>query len=96
MGLWISARRALLRLVEDDAAGILQRVKALQQVEHPPLILLRRLLVESKTPRAKPVPAKLKAVATLKYAREIELRRMRKLQKRQDKTQGSVTNALGI
>jgi hypothetical protein len=94
MGLFITAERALWRLIENEDAGIMQRVRALQQAKRPPLILLRRLIVDSKTPRTKPVPAKLKALATLRYAQEFELRRLRRLKKVQQNKPSD--NALGI
>lgn len=94
MGLWMSKHTALSRLVEDDSAPIMARVRALRQIDHPELAMLRRLLVQSKTPRKKPVPGKLAALATLKYAREIELKRIRKLQK--PHSSKSNANALGI
>jgi hypothetical protein len=93
MGRLMSGRCALLRLIEDEAAPIGMRFRALQEVEHPPLKLLQRLLVEKETPRSKPVPAKLKALAALKHAREMELRKIRKLQKGLPSKQA---NALGI
>ncbi len=80
MALLMSKQTALTRLVEDDDAPVMARVRALQQIEHPELAVLRRLLVNSKT-RQKPVPSKLKAVAALAYAQEMELRNIRKARK---------------
>ncbi len=80
MGRWMSTRTALTRLVEDDDAPTMKRVRALSLIAHPELSLLRRLLVASKT-RQKPVPSKLKAVAALAYAQEMELRNIRKARK---------------
>ncbi len=77
MGFWMSERCALSRLVEDEAAPIMARVRALEQIEHPQLAVLRRLLVNSKT-RKTPVPSKLRAVAALAYAKEMGLRERRK------------------
>ena len=44
---------ALARLAEDDQAPVMARVQALRQLVHPPLCLLRRLLVDSakRTPQ---------------------------------------------
>jgi hypothetical protein len=95
MSLWMKPEAALLRLVEDDGAGIMQRVRALQKVAHPPRALLRRLLAEPKTPRKHPIPSKLRAVATEKYVREMELRRQRQLTKKQQEGTGD-DNALGV
>ncbi len=81
MGLWMRKQTALARLVEDEAAPIMARVRALEQIEHPALAMLRRLIVESRTPRNKPTPAKLRATAALRYAREWEARQKRKRQK---------------
>lgn len=90
-------RIALLRLVEDEEAPIMPRVRALEKVPHPPLALLRRLLVEPETPRSKPVPSKLRAVATHVYWREMELRRIRKESaKKKQGAGGGSGNALGI
>lgn len=93
MGMLMKPEAALLRLVEDDDAPIMARVRALEKVPHPPLALLRRLLVVSETPREKPVPSKLLAVATHAYFREMQIRRIRKEAK---KAQGTGGNALGI
>jgi hypothetical protein len=82
---------ALSRLVEDDSAPIGARVKALEQLKHPALCMLRRLLV-STSKRTKPVPSKLLAVATLKYAQEVQLRKIRGAMKGRKHE----TNALGI
>lgn len=85
MGKWINPDNALLRVVMDENAPIMARVRALEQVAHPPLIYLRRLLVQPKVPRKKPVPSKLLAVAAFKYKQEYELRRIRRLQRPQGK-----------
>ncbi len=58
---------ALARTVEDERLSALVRYKALEQLEHPPMELLRRLLVRSKK-RKKPLPGRLVALASLKYA----------------------------
>lgn len=81
MGLFSKPDCVLLRLVLDEKAPIMARVRALEAIEHPPLIALRSLLVQPKTPRKKPVPSKLTAVAAFKYKQEYELRRTRKLHK---------------
>jgi len=76
MSFWMKPESALLRVVEDDQAPIMARVKALKQVENPPRTLLRRLLLEPKTPRKKPIPSKLRAVAALKYAQLCQRKQM--------------------
>lgn len=83
---------ALTRLVKDEDAPIGKRVQALKLLTHPELRMLRELLYEPKTPRAKPVPIKLKALAAIRYKQEMELRKVRKLH-RAEKAGG---NALGI
>jgi hypothetical protein len=88
---FMSVSTALARLVEDDAAPVGSRVRALRQLDHPPLALLRRLLVD--TTRTVPIPSRLKAVATLAYARELQLRKHRP---RKRKSADSLVNALGI
>jgi hypothetical protein len=93
MSIWMKPEAALLRLAEDNDAPVGSRVRALKLVLHPPLSLLRRLLVEPKTPREKEIPSRLRAAATLIYAKEMALRRIRKQHK---KEQGAETNALGI
>ena len=95
MGMWMQPKSALTRLVEDDEAPIMARCRALQQIDHPELAVLRRLLVETKT-RKKPVPSRLKAIASLAYARELELKKMRKRQKAQATQPTQSDNALGI
>lgn len=86
------ATTALARLVEDDGAPVGSRVRALRQLDDPPLSMLRRLLVESAK-RTVPVPARLKAVAALAYARELQLRKHRPHKR---KTAEHSANALGI
>jgi len=87
---------ALARLVEDQDAPIMARCEALKQLAHPPRCLLRRLLVNTDK-RPKPVPAKLKAIATLAYVRETQLRKLRKIANGGRKAaQDSQPNALGI
>lgn len=91
MGYWMKPESALLRVVEDPKAPIMQRVKALKQVENPPRALLRRLLLEPKTPRAKPIPSKLRAVAALKYAQQCQRKKIA-----QQKPKPVEANPLGI
>jgi hypothetical protein len=67
---------ALARLVEDDGAPVGLRVRALRALNHPTLVLLRRLLVDTAT-RTVPVPSRLKAIAALKFASEVEFRKVR-------------------
>jgi len=81
---------ALLRVVEDDGAPIMKRVRALEMVENAPMALLRRLLLEPKTPRKKPIPSKLRAVAALKYAKQLARK------KKSEKTKNVGDNPLGI
>ena len=81
---------ALARLVEDNAP-VRARVKALEQLTHPPLCLLRRLLVDTSK-RTKPVPSKVMAVAALKYAHEIQLKKIRMAKT----AKASSPNLLGI
>jgi hypothetical protein len=83
---------ALARLVEDANAPVGARVRALRQLDHPSLALLRRLLVDTAK-RAVPVPSRLFAVATLAYARELQLRKHRPSKR---KSADSSINALGI
>lgn len=82
---------ALSRVVEDENAPVALRCAALQQIQRPTLALLRRILVDTEA-RTKPVPSRLKAIAALAYAREIQLRKLRP--RRTQKTQD--VNALGI
>jgi hypothetical protein len=94
MSKFMNPDTALKRLVEDDAAPVGSRVRALRQLAHPPLCLLRRLLVDTAK-RTKPVPSRLLAIAALKYAFEVEVRKLKrkgghKLGK------GDEPNALGI
>lgn len=94
MGLFMSKDTALARVVEDDRCPVMQRVKALEQMDHPQLKMLRSLIVESKTPRKTEVPPKLKALASMRYVQELHLRHLRKLQRTQAKKYSN--NALGI
>jgi hypothetical protein len=88
MGWFMLPEEALARVVADEKAPIKSRVTALEMIEHPPLELLRRLLVketpnrrkQDKTrPLRKSVPSKLQAVAAIKYAREVRLRQGKKV-----------------
>jgi hypothetical protein len=47
MSKFMSVAAELKRLVEDENAPCAARVLALKQIEHPPLCLLRRLLVKN-------------------------------------------------
>ena len=81
---------ALARLVEDTGAPVGLRVQALRKISHPTLAMLRRLLVEGTDHTA---PSRLRAVAALAFAREIELRYHRP---RKRKSANGSINALGI
>ncbi|MGD0181622.1 MAG: hypothetical protein ABSC15_17560 [Terriglobales bacterium] len=93
---FMQPRTALARLVEDEEAPVGARCRALRQLAHPPLLLLRRLLVDTAK-RTKPVPARLRAIAALAFAHEVQLRKVkasfRGRKQKQDKTS---SNALGI
>jgi hypothetical protein len=84
---------ALARTVRDDDVPVMLRYKALQALAHPPLDLLRELLVRTKH-REKPVPKKLVALASLKYAEECQRRDVRLERRRRHG--GSKGKALGI
>jgi hypothetical protein len=86
---YMLASTALARLVENENASPNARCDALRQLDHPPLALLRRLLVESDK-RFTPVPVRLKSLATLKYARELGLRKLK------PKRKAVESNSLGI
>jgi hypothetical protein len=94
MSKFMSPRSALVRLVEDDEAPVGLRVQALKQIEHPPLVMLRRLLVETSK-RTTPVPARLRALATIRYVREVAFRKIRSAKAKAAQNQPS-TNSLGI
>lgn len=83
---------ALARTVEDEGLSVPLRYKALEQLEHPPMELLRRLLVRSKKRQTVP-PNRLVALASLKYAVEIKRKNARREFKRIKKIGH---NALGI
>lgn len=86
------ASTVLSRLIEDEEASIGARCAALKQLDRPALTLLRRLLVDTDK-RTTPVPARLKAIAALKYARELQLRN---LKPRKRKETAASANPLGI
>jgi hypothetical protein len=93
MSKFMSPRSALVRLVEDSEAPIGLRVQALKQIAHPPLVMLRRLIVDTSK-RTSPVPAKLRALATIRYASEVAFRKIKAGKpKAQDEPHA---NALGI
>ena len=76
MAKFMSAATALARLAEDDAAPPHARCDALRQLSHPPLALLRRLLVDSDK-RTTPIPSRLKSIAALAYAKELAVRKLK-------------------
>jgi hypothetical protein len=92
---FMSPETALRRLVEDTAAPVLARCEALRQLAHPPLCLLRRLLVDTSK-RAEPVPARLRAIAALAYAREVQLRKHQPAKTGRRQQQEKPSNALGV
>jgi len=92
---FMNVSTALQRLVEDDAAPVGARVKALRQLDHPPLTLLRRLLVDTAK-RTVPVPSRLKAIAALKFAHEVQFRKGRKAARVEPRQKKNSANALGI
>jgi hypothetical protein len=77
MAEFMSAETALHRLAEDDAAPVGARMRALRGLPHPSLKMLMRLLVDTKK-RKRPVPAKIRALAALRYAEEIRLQNVRR------------------
>jgi hypothetical protein len=89
----MSPRSALIRVVEDEEAPTGLRVRALQEIAHPPLVMLRRLIVDTST-RTTPVPARLRAYATIRYAHEVAFRKLKP--KRVKPSANQPTNALGI
>ena len=107
MAKFMSPETALARTVEDEKAPIMARYRALQQLAHPSLNMLRRLLVQHKegskasknANRKKPVPPRILALAALRYAEEIKLQNFRREQQLMQKKDGASTtsqNALGI
>ena len=93
MAKFMRPETALARLAEDEHAPIRARVQALQQLTHPPLCMLRRLLAETSK-RIKPVPSKIRALAALKYAQESEYRKLNAAKAKVQVKQSA--NALGI
>ena len=93
MAKFMRPETALARLAEDEHAPIRARVQALQQLTHPPLCMLRRLLAETSK-RVKPVPSKIRALAALKYAQESEYRKLNAAKAKVQVKQSG--NALGI
>lgn len=95
MSKFMSPRSALARLVEDEEAPVNLRAQALEQLVHPPLCLLRRLIVDTSK-RTTPVPAKLRAVATIRYAHEVAFRKIKAAKVRTQDNNQPGSNALGI
>ena len=96
MAEFMAPETALSRLVEDDAAPVGARIRALRELPHPSVKMLMRLLVETKQ-RKRPVPAKIRALAALRYSEEIRLQNVRRIM-RAAATPGNPSsgNALGI
>ena len=84
---------ALSRLVENEGASVGDRVRALRMLEHPPLLMLRRLLHRSRT-QPNRVPPRLLAAASLAFVRETAFRKHRP--PKAPKPDGPSSNALGI
>jgi hypothetical protein len=78
MAEFMSAETALSRLVEDDAAPVGARMRALRELPHPSLKMLMRLLVNTKK-RKRPIPAKIRALAALRYGEEMRLQNVRRI-----------------
>jgi hypothetical protein len=92
----MSADYVLRAVVDDEAAPTKMRCDALRQLEHPPLLLLRRLLVETAK-RTKPVPSRLRALAALAYAREVKFRKAEAaVRPKRQQADNDTPNALGI
>lgn len=101
MSKFMSAEIALQRLVGDTQAPVLARCEALRQLARPPLSMLRRLLVIPRSAvelakRKRPVPARLRAIATLKYTHELQLRKTTPGRSGRRQTEDTASNALGI
>jgi len=67
MSKFMRPETALQRLVEDDHAPAKSRCEALRQLKNPPINMLRRMLARTAK-RKKPLPARLRALAALRYA----------------------------
>jgi hypothetical protein len=77
MAEFMSVVTALHRLVEDDSAPVGARMRALRELPHPSLKMLMRLLVDTKK-RKRPIPAKIRALAALRYSEEMHLQNARR------------------
>ena len=75
---------ALTRTVADEDVPVMLRYKALQALPHPSLDLLRSLIVRKRS-RKKPVPRKLVALASLRYAEECKRRDARLAMKKRER-----------
>jgi len=93
MARYMTPRMARAKIVEDSSAPLKIRIAALREIHRPPLAMLRRLIVDSKT-RAVPVPPRLKALALMRYVQEVEKRKIRTGNGR--KSSKVPDNALGI
>ena len=94
---YMSVSTALSRLVEDDQALLADRIRALKQLEHPRLVMLRRLLHRPNRTSPPLAPPRLVAVAALAYAREVGYRKAKAKIKPARKPDGQKqSNALGI
>jgi hypothetical protein len=97
MSKWMSPETALSRVIENADAPVMARVNALRQLPHPSLNMLQRLIAQTAERKANPIPAKLAALATLKYAEEIRARKARRLLREAEAASPlTSTNALGI
>jgi hypothetical protein len=83
---------ALARLVEDPGATVADRVRALRLLDHPPLVMLRRLLHRSHSSPDR-VPSRLLAAAALAFAKEVAFRKVRPARVPK---KSQADNALGI
>jgi hypothetical protein len=90
----IQFSRDELRLVEDEKASVSARCEALRQLAHPPLSASSIVGGYGKTLQARPCP--LRAIATLAYAREVQLRKNQQGKSGRQQKQDEPSNALGI
>jgi hypothetical protein len=93
MSKFLKPETALARLVEEDGASVGDRVRALRMLEHPPLLMLRRLLHRSRKEPGR-IPPRLLAAASLAFVREVAFRKLKP--PRVPKSQRPTNNALGI
>jgi hypothetical protein len=77
MAKFMTPRMARVQIIADENAPVRLRIQALKEVHNPPIAMLRRLVAVTAARKLKPVPSRLRALALMRYAQEVERRKIK-------------------